>query len=198
VDHDTAARSGATRRDDGSWDLATAVPLNIGWWPGFGPSDEAQRTFQGLVADWEAYDRIGVGSKVLTHLREDVADWRRFRGEWLNADIDSSDIGGRLTGEVIRSNRVRLNLKEAGITDPLLEPGLRQGVDVAESTAALAPAAKVETWAQSTPIVNWLTDPSQKTISPLGFPIPANVAVLVGGGIGLLVLLGAVRAVRAQ
>lgn len=209
---DAAKSFGAVLGDAGSWDL-TAVALNgvpVGEFkwsyliPGYGPykvvkdylgpSEEAEKTFRGLIADWEAFDRLGVGKDVLPGLRQDSVDWRKFREEWQNGDIPSADIGGRLTAEVIRANRVRLNLAEQKITDPALGPGLRAGVEVASSVPALVKAEKVDDWAKSVPIVNWITAPDQKTVAPFGFPMPERALWTVGAGlVGAIGIFAAIR-----
>lgn len=158
----------------------------LGWWPGFGPTDEAQATFRALTADWEAFERIGVGTRVLPFLKSDLDEWHKFRDEWKAGDIASSDIGGRLLAQTIAARKVREYLKDAKIVDPALQatPPV-QDVAVDESTSALKAAAPVESWARSNPIVNWLTDPSQT-------PEKARTRILAtaGAGLGLVALLG--------
>lgn len=209
---DVAQSFGAVLGDAGAWDLTKVslggLPVGEFKWsyliPGYGPyklvkdylgpSEEAEKTFQGLIADWEAFDRLGVGGDILPELRQDSVDWRKFREDWQNGDIPSKDIGGRLTAEVVRANRVRLNLAEQKITDPALGTGLRAGVEVASSVPALVRAEKVDAWARSIPVVNWITAPDQKTVSPLGFPMPERALWTIGAGlVGALGIFAAIR-----
>lgn len=160
----------------------------LGWWPGFGPSDDAQQTFRALTADWEAFERIGVGTRVLPFLKDDLADWRKFRDEWKNADIDSSEIGGRLLGETIRARRVREYLKEQKIVDPVLQTPAVKDVAVDEAGERTKPGGSLDSidkWAARSPVVNWLTDPAQK-------PETARNKILATAGValGLVAILG--------
>jgi len=52
-----------------------------------GPTEELQATFRGLVADWEAYERLGVGDSILKNMRDDLVEWRAFRDAWLDGSI---------------------------------------------------------------------------------------------------------------
>ena len=178
-----AARWGAEWLGD-AW---IAPAIDLGWWPGMGPSSEAEATFRGLTADWEAFDRIGVGSKVLPHLRQDVVDWRKFRDDWKAGDIDSSDIGGKLNAAVQSANRIRRELQSAKIVDPALT-GDRQGLDVTQATNALKAAVPVDSFAKSVPGLAWLTDPTASPQAMQGkiLKVGAVVAAL-GLGVGLLI-----------
>lgn len=160
----------------------------LGWWPGFGPSAEAEATFRGLTADWEAFDRLKVGTPgMLPHLAQDRTEWLQFRNAWKGADIDSSDIGGRLTAETIRANRIRRELAAAKVVDPSLV-GDRQGVDVMRSTDPLKAPADAEEWARKIPIVNWALDPTK----PLD-EAKKKLMWVVGGAAALFLLLFATR-----
>lgn len=180
-------------------ELGDIKPLTLGWWPGFGPSDEAQRAFQGLVADWEGFERIGVGSRVFVgergpdgltraNLFPDLKDWRAFRDAWKAGDVPSGEIAAQLNVNIENANKVRKYLAEANIIDPSLASNAhdRAGVDAESSTGALAKAAEVDKWAREHPLVNWLTKPGQDTLSPLGFPIPKRVLWIAGGAAAVL------------
>ncbi len=171
-------------------------PINLGWWPGFGPSAEAEATFRGLTADWEAFDRLGVGERILRHLEKDKYEWRSFRAAWKSANIDSTDIGGRLNAEVHRANRVRRELADAKVVDPALL-GDRQGADVTDSTNALKASVPIDNWASKIPILNWATSPasSLKDLDPRGPVGDAKKKLMwvVGGAAALFLLLFATR-----
>lgn len=206
---------GAIRNDDGSWNLTSVTvegkPLGEFKWsyliPGYGPyavardyfapSEEAEATFRGLVADWEAYDRVGVGAKVLPEHREDVVAWRKFRDEWRAGSIPRNESGGRLNAQVEISNMIRRGLKENGVVDPSLQQQERKGVDVEKSTSALADAASTEQWCKGVPLCEWMTKPGQDLISTPFGPLPKNIVVAGGVGLGVLTLLAVIGGVRA-
>lgn len=166
----------------------------LGWWPGFGPTDEAQQTFRALTADWEAFERIGVGTRVLPFLKDDLADWRKFRDEWKNADIPNTEIGGRLLAQTIAARRVREYLKDAKIVDPVLQTPPAKDITVTDAgkdatavaSGGMFTSTGIDEWAKSNPVVNWLTDASQA-------PEKARRRILAtaGIGLGLVALLGA-------
>ena len=169
----------------------------LGWWPGFGPSDEAQQTFRSLTADWEAFERIGVGTRIAPYLKDDLTDWRKFRDEWKGGDIPSAEIGGRLLAQTIAARRVREYLKDEKVVDPILQTPAPKDIAVDEAADRTKPDgtfAAVDKWASKNPIVNWLTDPSQP-------PDKARNRILgtAGIGLGLVALLGLLlgRATRA-
>lgn len=216
VSFEEAEEAGAQRNPDGSWNLTTALvegtPVGEFKWsyliPGYGPyaivrdyfapSAEAEATFRGLVADWEAYERLGVGSTVLHEHRDDLIAWRKFRDEWRAGSIPGNETGGRLNAQVSLSNMVRRGLKARGVVDPILQQE-RTGVDVAQSTSALADAEKTEQWCKGIPLCDWMTKPGQKCIvTPFGC-LPENITIAVGIGLGVLTLsavAGTIRAVR--
>lgn len=160
----------------------------LGWWPGFGPSDDAQQTFRSLTADWEAFERIGVGTTVLPFLKDDLADWRKFRDEWKAGDIASSEIGGRLLAQTIAARRVREYLKDQKIVDPVLQTPPVKDMSVDDAGERTKPGGtfdSLDKWAAKNPVVNWLTDPSQP-------PDKARNKILAtaGVGFGLVAVLG--------
>jgi hypothetical protein len=211
-----AESSGATRNADGSWNLSgvrvEGTPIGEFKWsyliPGYGPyalvrdyfrpSEEAEATFRGLVADWEAYERLGVGERTMPEARDDLIAWRKFRDEWRAGSIPGNETGGRLNAQVAISNMVRRGLKDQGAVDPILQQE-RKGVDVERSTEALADSAKTEQFCKGVPFCEWMTKPGQVLIeTPFG-PMPKNIAIAGGVGIGVLGLIaitGAVGAVR--
>lgn len=151
----------------------------------FGPSAESESTFRGLVSDWEGYERIlkqspGFLNK-LPELKDDAAEWRKFRDAWRAGSIPGNELGGLLNVQVSLSNKVRALLKEKGVVDPVLQE-MRTGVDVEKSTDALAASKDVDSWAKSVPIVNWITDPSappNAAASRAGAVAIAGIAVAV-------------------
>lgn len=163
----------------------------------FGPSAEEEATFRGLVADWEAYDRVGVGTKVLPEHRDDAVAWRTFRDEWRAGSIPGNEHAGRLNAQVSISNMIRRRLKETGVIDPLLQQDERRGVDVEQSSIALAKSAELDKMCRESALCDWMTKPGQKLIkTPLG-PMPENIAIGAGVGAGVIALLGIATAIRA-
>ena len=181
----TARRAGARYPYEAPPNL---VP--VGWWPGFGPSDEAESTYRQLRADWEAFERDGVGSTKLPHLRQDVVEWRQFRDAWEAGSLPSNDLGGRLNAEVSRANRIRSEL--TGKTIAELGPEVRRGVDVVNATAFTRDvAAPVEQWARDNPLVHALANPALSPTTAVSRMVTA-AAVACGASlvIGLLVARG--------
>lgn len=153
------------------------------------PSSDAEASFRRLMADWEGYDRLGVGGRVLPGLRDDVVDWRKFRDDWLSGNIPGKDIAARLNVQVSASNKVRQLLKEGGVVDPAIASDPAKGVDVEESTAPLAVAASVNREAKDSPIIGWLTSPGGKTNLPVIGPVPDKVIWTVGIGVAAAIVL---------
>ena len=168
--------------DETDFQLSAAAPP-IGWVPGFGPSTEAEQTFRALSADWEAFDRLGVGQRILPHLRQDVIEWREGRDKWKAGNLDSSNINGWLLGETARARRIRTELRDAKIVDPALGHDI-QAPGVEHSGGGLSLATSIDTWAASVPLLSWMT-------SPTGSLARAGVsasAAFGAAGLGLFVL----------
>lgn len=159
----------------------------LGWIPGLGPSDAAEATYKGLVADWATFESLGVGTKILLFLREDLDQWRKFRQEWEDADIASNEIGGRLIAETVRSGRVRSYLADAKITDPRLQTPTPQAPSVTDAGGGLHAAEAVDDFAKRNKLLNWITDPAQPP-GPAGAP-PWRILGTMGVGIALSLAL---------
>lgn len=170
----------------------------------FAPNKADQEAFQRLMADWEGYDRLGVGERILAgekgpdglrrvNVREDVVDWRKFRDEWLAGQIDGAEIAARLNPQVSVSNKIRRYLKETNAIDPVLQRDEARGVDVEESTGALQLAADVDKSARSNAFVNWVTSPGNKTNLPIIGAVPTKVLWVGGLGLGLALFVMARR-----
>ncbi len=171
--------------DDTDIQLSGEAPP-LGWFPGFGPSAEAEQTYRALVADWEAFDRVGVGQRILPHLRQDVIEWREFRDHWKAGDIDSSNINGSLMAETARARRIRTELRDAKVTDPALGPHDIQAPGVEHSGGGLSWAGSVDTWAAGVPWLASITSASG-VLGKLGVT-PAAAVGLAGAGAALLIL----------
>lgn len=200
-----AIAAGAVKNDDGSWNL-TAVSLGeISEWkwsyliPGYGPytavkdylgpTEAAQTTFRGLMADWEGFDRLGVGDKMFgpndpdkSHpdFREDVKDWRRFRDAWIDGSIPGNEVGGQLNVQVGVANKIRKNLAESKVVDPAIATEERKGVDVEHSTTAIQKAVAVETAAKGNVVLDWATRPGNKTVLPVIGAVPDKALWAIG------------------
>lgn len=183
---ETEADRWGAERIEGEW---IAPTVDLGWWPGMGPSSEAEATFRGLMSDWEAFDRLKVGMPapdgVLPHLRPDVVAWRKFRDEWKAGNIPSADIGGQLLAQVSVANRIRRELAAAKIIDPALK-GDRQGIAVDEAAKLVKAAVPVDSFAKSIPGLSWLTDPTaspQAMQKKLVTTVAVVLAVALGGAL---------------
>lgn len=100
-----------------------------------GPSAEAESTFRGLMADWEAFEREGVPIRH-PEQTETHAVWSKFRDAWLSGRPDV----GSLNSMVHDANRVRRDLAaKAGRPAPAPRPG----VDIEHGSPALQAAAQV-------------------------------------------------------
>ena len=170
----------------------------------FAPNKADQEAFQRLMADWEGYDRLGVGERILAgekgpdglkrvNVREDVVDWRKFRDEWLAGQIDGADIAARLNPQVSVSNKIRRYLKETNAVDPVIQQDEAKGVDVEESAGALRIAADVDKSARSNSFVNWVTSPGSKTNLPVVGAVPTKILLVGGLGLGLALFIMARR-----
>lgn len=170
----------------------------------FAPNKADQEAFQRLMADWEGYDRLGVGERILAgekgpdglrrvNVREDVVDWRKFRDEWLAGQIDGAEIAARLNPQVSVSNKIRRYLKEANAVDPVLQKDDAKGVDVENSSGALRVAADVDKLARGNAFVDWVTSPGNKTNLPIVGAVPTRVLWVGGLGLGLALFVMARR-----
>ena len=170
----------------------------------FAPNKADQEAFQRLMADWEGYDRLGVGERILAgekgpdglkrvNVREDVVNWRKFRDEWLAGQIDGADIAARLNPQVSVSNKIRRYLKETNAVDPVIQQDEAKGVDVEESAGALRIAADVDKSARSNSFVNWVTSPGSKTNLPVVGAVPTKILLVGGLGLGLALFIMARR-----
>jgi hypothetical protein len=200
-----AVAAGAVKNEDGSWNL-TAVSLGeISEWkwsyliPGYGPytavkdylgpTEEAQTTFRGLMADWEGFDRLGIGDKLFgpndpdkshSNLREDVREWRKFRDAWIAGSIPGNEAGGQLNVQVGVTNKIRKLLSEAKVVDPAIAQEERKGIDVEKSTTAMQKATDVETAAKSYTVLDWATRPGNKTVLPVIGAVPDKALWAIG------------------
>lgn len=159
-----AERAGVTVGGAAAPDIEPLVEgtVNVGWIPGLGPSDEEEAKYRALRADWEAFEREGVGTTILPFLKTDLDEWRKFRSEWeANADswvgYTTNQLAGMINAELARANRVRRELAEHKTGK---DPGgstATPGIDVEQEHPY---AAAVDKWAKDSPIVNALTSPA--------------------------------------
>lgn len=217
VPTEEAITRGAVRNSDGSWDLSV-VPLgeltDFKWQyliPGYGPyavardylgpTEDAQRAFRELVADWEGYERLGVGEKIFGpgdprgNLRDTLIEWRKFRDDWLAGNIPNADVASRLNVARSDANKVRKYLAEAKVIDPALaDPAFDKstGVTAETATTVTSAAASVERSAKTNPLVNFLTDPAGlgSTVNvPLIGPVPKKTVLVTSvAGVAALAL----------
>lgn len=215
VSPDEAIARGAVRNDDGSWNLTT-VPLgeltDFKWSyliPGYGPyqvvkdylgpTEESQTVFRDLVADWEGFDRLGVGDKIFGpgdprgNLRDDVVDWRKFRDDWLAGNIPSNEVAARLNTQREAANKIRKYLADARVIDPALASSAhdKPGVDVEKSTTSLVASAKAEQGVKQFWLLDLLTRPGGTTHLPILGPVQDKTLVTAGvaGAAALLLYL---------
>lgn len=134
----------------------------VGWVPGFGPSQEEEAMYRALRADWESFERQGVGITILRHLRQDLDEWRAFRDSY---DRDASSYLtatqpsplSKLNAEVMRANRVRRELQPKATPQEIQKQDVKN-IDVENQVAP--GTVSVNDFALSSPIVNALTDPA--------------------------------------
>jgi hypothetical protein len=166
------------------WSLDAAG--SVLWGPITGrPSVEAEQTQRALTADWESFERLGVGSSILPGLAGDLRAWRSERDAWRKAEIDASAVGARLLGEVARARHVRDELRASKVIDPALG-----AFGAAAATLPAAPVGQAMSEAgdqgrgqQSSPLLEWIRSPS------------AGRAPLV---VGLLIAAGLVLAAMSR
>jgi len=145
-----------------TWPGDASVPL--GWWPGFGPSPEAEAVFRSLCADWVAFERAGVGDKVCPACKPDATGWSSFHSRWLLGTLASKEIGSGLAAQVAAANRVRQALKTAGVKDPALDKDA-VGIAPGQATRPEQALAAVEALEDRHPALQWLT---KQRDTPLG------------------------------
>jgi hypothetical protein len=113
----------------------------------FGPSEDAERRFRELAADWESFERAGVTDPIadrrLKHLAADVRAWRAFRDAWQGGTVGAD--GAALSAQEINANRVRWELRDLAPQDPKWgkDKNLKGG-DIEDATAALSAAAAID------------------------------------------------------
>ncbi len=71
-----------------------------------GPSEDAERRFRDLSADWEAFEKAGITDAEFARLAEDVRAWRAFRDLWRAGEPEVE----ALTAQEATANRVRAEL----------------------------------------------------------------------------------------
>lgn len=82
------------------------------------PFPEMESTIRGLTADWEAFDRLGVGSKVLPQFRPEAIAWRSLRDGWTSGSIDPESVADQAAAAIRSAGAIRVALKSAGVVDP--------------------------------------------------------------------------------
>lgn len=183
-------------------------PIEVGWIPGFGPDEAAQKLYQQLRADWAGFKTAGVGTGKLAFLAPTVEVWNKFSNGWETSDawysnfpvssFHSSDLGepkelgARLNAMVMDANRVRAEIATLATGTPIAPgdlPGTRKGFDDAPGANWFGKQAeKVDSAATSNAVLDWLTAPKQrpedaaKRIGVVGLVL---AAVLVGGALYL-------------
>lgn len=114
----------------GSWrDAVDGTPITSVLGEGGTPSAAAEETFRKLLADWDAFGRVGVGGAALPALAGDAARWRSTRDGWLTGRMSVLSVGDALDAEVARAIGVRRALRENGVVD------VGSSGDVAEAAA---------------------------------------------------------------
>jgi len=184
--------------DLGSLDDNFSIP-GVGWAPGFGPNAAAEDLYRQLRADWEAFERVGVGTTILPHLKPDLDAWRKFRDSWegqpsapWSSDdyLPGNEVGAKLDVQANTANRVRAELiqKQTGkFTAPVDLPKdqARKGLGTDESTTFLKGAAtSIDSWARDVPGLGWLTDPKAPPGSRPARTLAVVAAVVAAGVLG--------------
>lgn len=116
---------------------------------------ELEQTMRALVADWEGFDRAGVGSKVLPEFKPQAVDFRKTRDAWKAGTLDQATLDSAIQSATQVASQVRDALVKSGVVDPGLGPA---AVKAAE-TAQAKPAEAATSWMDRIPALKWLNDP---------------------------------------
>lgn len=171
----------AWMKENKSQDVAGVEDVDeIGWWPGFGPSDESKKTFELASTRLDELLAWGVASK-LPHRKLTVDDISKYRAAFTKGDADLSHLGGY-------KNDVESLAKEAAEKGFVLKGGPLPSVDV-EAVSAANAAAAAAVQAQKN-VSKALAESAEDAASGLGrligsIPTPYKIAIGVGG-LGLL------------
>lgn len=182
-------------------------PLDVGWFPGLGPSSQASTVYQQMRADWASFTPTINGNQKLFFLKPDIDAWTQFAEWWENSDADPTkvsevtDLGARLNAEVERDNRVRSYIVQAE-TGKFTYPGnlppdqLRKGVDVADELPGGRAAQVID---QNAPHASdFVPDPSKFTPKinidvPWGWIAGAGAAIVAAIVAGAAIVKRSVR-----
>ena len=163
-------------------------PPALGWWPGFGPSDEAKASFDKLSADWDTYIAQGVAAKA--PLVPDFSAWTAFKVAWNTASIDSTDIAAKLNAEIARSNRVKAELASYAAKKNVMvqDVDTQKNIDPTHGSDAVKAAETVEKVVEKIPILKDITNPKGPTLP--NFPSSAKlVAAGIAAGVAAVAVV---------
>ena len=157
-----------------------------------GISPEMESTMRALVADWEGFDRLGVGTKVLPDLRPAVEQFRKLRDAWKAGSNDPAVVSQEIDAATKAASQVREALAKAGVIDPALGPAAIKATQDAILAAQQAAAASSKSWLDNVPALKWLSNPNGPTVRVTTDPIvPAEWRAPIVVGVAGLAIVGA-------
>jgi hypothetical protein len=149
---------------------------DIGWWPGFGPSDESKKTFELASARLDELLVWNVAAK-LPHRKATIESVTKYRAEFVKGDADLAHLGGY-------KNDIESLAKEAAEKGFVIKGGALPSVDVESVAAANVAAAAAEQARKDA--AKALIETGQGVGVGLGKvfeAIPTNVKIAVGAGV---------------
>lgn len=157
-----------------------------------GISPEMESTMRALVADWEGFDRLGVGTKVLPDLRPAVEQFRKLRDAWKAGSNDPAVVSQEIDAATKAASQVREALAKAGVIDPALGPAAIKATQEAILAAQQAAAASSKSWLDNVPALKWLSNPNGPTVRVTTDPIvPVEWRAPIVVGVAGLAIVGA-------
>lgn len=157
-----------------------------------GISPEMESTMRALVADWEGFDRLGVGTKVLPDLRPAVEQFRKLRDAWKAGSNDPAVVSQEIDAATKAASQVREALAKAGVIDPALGPAAIKATQEAIIAAQQAAAPAAQSWLDNVPALKWLSNPNGPTVRVTTDPIvPVEWRAPIVVGVAGLAIVGA-------
>lgn len=154
---------------------------------------EYEATMRALLADWEGFDRLGVGTKILPDLRPAVVQFRTLRDAWKVGPNDPATVKTEIDAAIRAAGQVRDALQKSGVVDPALGPAAVKAAQEAQAALQKASSGSGSIF-ENVPILKWLNDPKgpkvrveaeTTSIIPAEYRAPAAFAFA-----GLIVLGG--------
>lgn len=188
--HPASSEPGVYRHDQ-----TPPAPLDVGWILFLGPSDEAKEKYAAIRADWASFEPQVTTNPKLAFLKPDLEEWKKFSSAWEFSDWtptfqhpdlgEPSELGSRLNAEIIRANRVRAELASFAAQKhiaPQDMPEARRGISDPATDSTMGRFAKrIDDWARSNSVIDWITKPNQTPQETAGKTIGIMAAVAIAG-----------------